>query len=159
VSIFPTAILLAPDGSEKADLTAQTAADVAERTGSELHVAHVVHLPPMTSDLSYMAARSHEEAYEEAEQEARRLLDEQVRTLDEGGGNVAGAHLRTGQPDEEVVRLGEELDAGLVAVGSRGLDAIKRALMGSVSDSVVRHAHCSVLVVRNEKRSAKRSRR
>ena len=113
----------------------------------------------MTSELSYMASRLHEEAYEEAEQEARRLLDEQVRTLDEGGGNVAGAHLRTGQPDEEVVRLGEELEAGLVAVGSRGLGTIKRALMGSVSDSVVRHAHCSVLVVRSEKRSAKRSRR
>jgi len=35
-------------------------------------------------------------------------------------------------------------------VGSRGLGGIKRALMGSVSDSVMRHAHCPVLVVREE---------
>jgi nucleotide-binding universal stress UspA family protein len=35
-------------------------------------------------------------------------------------------------------------------VGSRGLGGIRRALMGSVSDSVVRHAHCPVLVVRKE---------
>jgi nucleotide-binding universal stress UspA family protein len=35
-------------------------------------------------------------------------------------------------------------------VGSRGLGGVKRALMGSVSDSVVRHAHCPVLVVRKE---------
>jgi nucleotide-binding universal stress UspA family protein len=45
----------------------------------------------------------------------------------------------------------ERLGAGLIVMGSRGLGPLKRALMGSVSDSVVRHAHCPVLVVRPEK--------
>jgi nucleotide-binding universal stress UspA family protein len=36
----------------------------------------------------------------------------------------------------------------MVVLGSRGLGVMRRALMGSVSDSVVRHAHCPVLVVR-----------
>jgi nucleotide-binding universal stress UspA family protein len=58
--------------------------------------------------------------------------------------------LRIGRPDEEVIQLSEELGAGLVAVGSRGLGPMKRVLMGSVSDSVVRYAHCPVLVVRKE---------
>ena len=40
---------------------------------------------------------------------------------------------------------------GLVVVGSRGLNPMRRALMGSVLDSVVRHAHCPVMVVRKEK--------
>jgi nucleotide-binding universal stress UspA family protein len=40
--------------------------------------------------------------------------------------------------------------ASLIVMGSRGLGGIRRALMGSVSDSVVRHAHCPVLVVRGE---------
>jgi nucleotide-binding universal stress UspA family protein len=44
--------------------------------------------------------------------------------------------------------LAEELGADLIAMGGRGLGGVKRALMGSVSDSVVRHAHCPVLVVR-----------
>jgi nucleotide-binding universal stress UspA family protein len=35
-------------------------------------------------------------------------------------------------------------------MGSRGLGGIRRALMGSVSDAVVRHAHCPVMVVRRE---------
>jgi nucleotide-binding universal stress UspA family protein len=43
------------------------------------------------------------------------------------------------------------LSAGLIVVGSRGLGPLRRALMGSVSDSVVRHARCPVLVVRQEK--------
>ena len=57
-----------------------------------------------------------------------------------------------GSPAAEVVGLAEELGVGLVVVGSRGLGGIRRALIGSVSDSVVRHAHCPVLVVRKEDR-------
>ncbi len=49
---------------------------------------------------------------------------------------------------EQIVNLAEEIRAGLIVVGSRGRSGIRRALMGSVSDSVVHHAHCPVLVVR-----------
>jgi nucleotide-binding universal stress UspA family protein len=41
------------------------------------------------------------------------------------------------------------LGADLIVIGSRGLSGMKRLLMGSVSESVVRHAHCPVLVVRH----------
>jgi nucleotide-binding universal stress UspA family protein len=47
--------------------------------------------------------------------------------------------------------VAEDIGAGLIVIGSRGLGGLRRALMGSVSDSVVRHAHCPVLVVRLEK--------
>ena len=47
-----------------------------------------------------------------------------------------------------IVNLADQLGAGLIVMGSRGLGGIRRALMGSVSDSVVRHAHCPVMVVR-----------
>ena len=47
-------------------------------------------------------------------------------------------------------RSSSRIGAGLIVLGSRGLGGVKRALMGSVSDSVVRHAHCPVLVVRKE---------
>ncbi len=53
------------------------------------------------------------------------------------------------------MRVAEETGADLVVMGSRGLGGIRRALMGSVSDSVVRHAHCPVLVVRNEHRQSR----
>jgi nucleotide-binding universal stress UspA family protein len=51
------------------------------------------------------------------------------------------------------VHLSEEIGAGLIILGSRGLGGVRRALMGSVSDSVVRHAHCPVLIVREEEAS------
>ena len=75
-------------------------------------------------------------------------LDEQMRQVGQSGGEVVEVHARIGRPDAEIVGLADELGAGLIVLGSRGLGPLRRALMGSVSDSVVRHAHCPVLVVR-----------
>jgi nucleotide-binding universal stress UspA family protein len=76
-------------------------------------------------------------------------LDAEVEKIRSAGGAVAEAHLRVGAAAAEIVDLAEDIGAGLIVMGSRGLGGIRRALMGSVSDSVVRHAHCPVLVVRH----------
>jgi nucleotide-binding universal stress UspA family protein len=152
MSIFPTKILLATDGSEDAQLALSTAADLANSTNSELHVVTVA---PGIPDPVYQIheASLRYETYEEALQairaEAQRVLDEQVEKIEEAGGTVAQAHLRIGERrDRAIVHLADEIGAGLIVMGSRGLGGLRRALMGSVSDSVVRHAHCPVLVVR-----------
>jgi nucleotide-binding universal stress UspA family protein len=67
-------------------------------------------------------------------------------------GAVAQAHLKIGGPVEEIVTLAEETGAGLILLGSRGLGEVGRALMGSVSEFVVRHAHCPVLMLRDARR-------
>ena len=67
-------------------------------------------------------------------------------------GAVVQAHLKIGGPVEEIVALAEETGAGLILLGSRGLGGVGRALMGSVSEFVARHAHCPVLVVRGARR-------
>jgi len=157
MSIFPTKILLGIDGSEEAALAARTAADIAQKTGSELHVVHARLMLPWTG---YPAAETPPGGTvdaEEARERVTRWLEDQVERIEAEGGNVAQAHLRLGKPEEgiitvaeEIVSLAEEIGAGLIVVGSRGVGGIRRALMGSVSDSVVRHAHCPVLMVRKE---------
>ena len=52
------------------------------------------------------------------------------------------------------MQVAEDIGVGLFVMGSRGLRGVRRALIGSVSDSVVRHAHCPVLVVRPEREQA-----
>jgi nucleotide-binding universal stress UspA family protein len=149
MSIFPTKILLATDGSEEASLAARIAVDLADKTGSELHVAFVLHTQDAPSyDTEGFDFEKPPE--EEIRQMGQRLLDEQVRRVEETGGTVAGAHFRMALPDRGILAVGEEVGAGLIVVGSRGLGGVKRALMGSVSDSVVRHAHCPVLVARKQ---------
>jgi len=149
MSISPTKILLATDGSREAKIAARTAVDLADKTGSELHVAFVLRTQdvPDYSTMGFDTETAHEE---EIKQMGQRLLDEQVRRVEETGGTVAGAHFRMTRPDQGILTIGEDVGTGLLVLGSRGLGGVKRALMGSVSDSVVRHAHCPVLVVRKE---------
>ncbi len=57
--------------------------------------------------------------------------------------------------DVEVVNLAEELDVGFIVVGSHGHGLLVRSLLGSPADSIVRHAHCPVLVVRGDREERK----
>ena len=112
---------------------------------------HVVHVgssleyvgmgPPLIGDIPAPTQ-------EQLSAEARGLLDAEVEQVRAAGGTVAQAHLGVGAPDREIVELAEKLSVGLIVMGSRGRGGIRRALMGSVSDSVVRHAHCPVTIVR-----------
>ena len=153
MSTFPTRILLATDGSEEAELAALMAVDLVDATHSELHLVHVGVVPIFLQ--SYPGTLSYERTlYEQIEEESRELLRKESWRVKVAGGTVAGAHLRMGAVALEIVALAEELQADLIVMGCRGLGAVRRALMGSVSDSVVRHAHCPVLVVRPEKEQA-----
>jgi nucleotide-binding universal stress UspA family protein len=141
MTIFPTRVLFASDGSEDSELAATTAVGLAKITGSQLHVLHVAPAFP-----DYFEPSDPQPG--PTEREARRILEEEVKKIENVGGTVAQSHLRRGGAAEEVIELAEELETGLIVLGSRGRGRIRRALMGSVSDSVVRHAHCPVLVVR-----------
>jgi len=147
MSIFPTKILLATDGSEDAQLAETNALALAEATDSELHLIHVLSLPLDTQDPSSFEP----DVRRELERRARAGLEELVGRIEAQGGEVGGSHPRLGRPDAEIISQAEEIGAGLIVMGSRGKGGIRRALMGSVSDSVVRHALCTVMVVRPEK--------
>jgi nucleotide-binding universal stress UspA family protein len=150
MSIFPTKLLVATEGSEEATLAAQTAADLANKTGSELHLVYARSMPMV---MGYSAAEplgTSAVDEEEVRERAQRFLDNQVERIKAEGGPVAQAHLMWGRPAREIAHLAEEIGAGLIVMGSRGLGGMRRALMGSVSDSVIRHAHCPVLIVRKE---------
>ncbi|MDP8950064.1 MAG: universal stress protein [Actinomycetota bacterium] len=147
MAFFPTRVLLATDGSPDAALATQSAIELCEKTGSELHVAHVGEY------LSTFYAYTEEEPAE-LRDNAQRLLDEEVERIRAEGGRIAEDHLRLGRPAEQIVTLSEELGVGIIVVGSRGLGALRRAVLGSVSESVVRHAHCPVFVVRADERTS-----
>ena len=144
MSIFPTHILLGTDGSPHADLAAGVAVDLARSTSSRLHVVAVGRTCPAAVYDEYAETRR-----DDLRREAQEILDEQVRKIEERGGEVAVAHLKLDEArDEAIVHLAEDIDAGMIVIGSRGFGGMRRALMGNVADSVVRHAHCPVLVVR-----------
>ena len=150
MNYFPTKILLATDASKDAVKAAQMASDLANVSGSELHVLHVGNLKDFhIAPGAEQTFSSRSGTYGEIQEKAEKTLEEAVRQVEEAGGTVAQSHARLGDPDDEIIRFCEERgDFGLIVMGSRGLGPIKRRLMGSVSESVVRHAHCPVLVAR-----------
>jgi len=159
MSIFPTKILLATDGSKDAELARTTAVDMATTTDSELHVVIVASsLPP------YDGYHCHDvripEVVEQLRKRAQIILDEQVQKIERDGGKVAQNHLKIAKligerhRAQQILRVAEDIDAGLIVLGTRARGGVRRALMGSVCDTVVRHAHCPVLMVRHEKKRA-----
>ena len=149
-------ILLAVYGSEGTDVAAHTAIRLANSADCELHLVYVERVPryPVYAPISvrHLECELHEGA-ERAGLEKLWELDSRVRIA---GGTVAGAHLRVGEVAEEVVGLAEELEFDLIVVGTRNRSVIGRALMGSVSDSVVRQARCPVVVARSQETDDKR---
>lgn len=55
------------------------------------------------------------------------------------------------KPGEVIVQAAEEIKAVMIVMGTRGMGTIRRTILGSVSDYVVHHAHCPVLVCRHAK--------
>src|SRR5215218_7742410 len=131
MSIFPTKILLATDGSKEANLAARTAVDLADKSGSELHVAFVLRTQD-TSEYDTMGFDTKMPHEEEIKQMGQRLLNEQVRRVEAAGGTVAGEHGRIALSDQQKYPAVERGFPGLIVLGSRGLGGIRRALMGSV---------------------------
>ena len=92
---------------------ANTAADIANTTNSELHLLTVA---PGNPDPIYhihegsLRYETYQQALEEIKGEAHRVLEEQVRKVEEAGGSVKEAHLRVGERrDQAIVHLAEEL--------------------------------------------------
>jgi nucleotide-binding universal stress UspA family protein len=150
-------ILLVTYGSENADeFATHTAIRLANSADCELHLVYVERLPRYPTYAPLSAQHLEWELHEGAERAGLERLWELDRRVRIAGGTVAGAHLRIGEVAEEVVDLAEELKIDLIVVGTRGRSVIGRALMGSVSDSVVRHARCPVVVARSQETDGKR---
>src|SRR5215210_4489744 len=147
-NLLGTKVLLATDGSEEAELASRAAIKLAESIGSELHVIYVEPLPDFMKKNDASIPGFDRELHEKIEGEARETLRKLTWQVKVAGGTVAEAHLRMGSVAAEIVALADELEVGLVVVGSRRLGRIRRSLAGSVSESVFRHAHCPVMVVR-----------
>ena len=136
-------ILLATDGSQEAQAATEWLLTFPVSARSTIRVLTVASLEHMRSDTfdSAEIVRRHLRAYATVTAgRAKAILTKRWSDVQ--------VHVVDGDAREEIVRMAEEWPAELVVVGARGLTPIKRALLGSVSTTVVRHAHCPVLVVR-----------
>lgn len=118
---------------------------MAKGAGSELHVVHAWRMPEMVAAVNVPV--------ESFERGARELLDNEVDSARSEGAEVVNAYLRRDHPVDAILDLAEELEVGMIVMGSRGRAPLERLVMGSVSEGVVHHARCPVLVMRGGDRA------
>lgn len=85
----------------------------------------------------------------------QRKLNMLVRELQRNGG-IAESMSAPGDPVEVILRLAEEWQADVIAVGTQGRRGLSRLLLGSVAESLLRRAGCPLLVVRNRRAGPRR---
>ena len=149
-------ILLATDGTvhSQAALDALTNFNLA--SGDEVKIVSVVDMAvPLTVDMygGYVPATA--EIERAARENAQRILEESSREIKDKltDRNVSvSTEALFGSPESRIVETADGMNADLIIVGSHGYNRWERLLLGSVSDSVVHHAPCSVLVVRTPKK-------
>ncbi|SCL49920.1 Nucleotide-binding universal stress protein, UspA family [Micromonospora eburnea] len=134
-------VLVGVDGSESADLAVRIAADEAVRRGAELVLVHV--LPPeragaAPAEAAGAAAAEQSESTELLARAAARIrADHPVLAVSQRPVRAASA---------EQALIAASGEAALMVVGSRGRGGFAGLLLGSVSQALVQHAHCPVLV-------------
>lgn len=141
-------ILLAIDESNCSEAAIDTLIEQAPPKGTEVRVLHAVESPPL---LLSREMGGYEPNLEEMQQrqleEAEALVQRTAARLRECGYTVS-ADVEQGDPRARIVDVAREWGADLILLGCHGRKGLERFLMGSVSEGVARHAHCTVQIVR-----------
>jgi nucleotide-binding universal stress UspA family protein len=142
-------ILIAVDGSPSSHHAANQGFGLARQTRSKVTLVFVLETPPVipVGPLSgyVMTAPPRTEA------DLAKARDE-LKSLAHDAGVPVETRVELGAPADLLCELAERLNVDLLVVGARGLSAGSRWLLGSVSDRIVHHAPCPVMVVRERKR-------
>ena len=139
-------ILFATDGSPSAEAAAQEAFELAKATGWKLRVI-TVWRAPILNGYGFAPVPYMPELADVERDHAKEVAREAVEAAS-GAGIQATGELRQGDASDEICAAAEETSARLIVMGARGWGAVQRFVFGSVSTSVLHHAHCPVLVVR-----------
>lgn len=147
-------ILLATDGTEHSQEALEAATRFIFSDDDEILIVSVVDMAvPMAIDLygGYLPASTEIEkaARENAEKVLESAKNQLMAALSNQNVKIS-TDILFGSPESRIVETAEEMKTDIIIVGSHGYNRWERLLLGSVSDSVVHHAPCSVMVVRNK---------
>jgi len=152
-SVSMNKILVAVDGSANGERAAAAAIGFAKDYHAQLEVLRVINTPSGVTPTGPRAVGANstilEARYDSAQKEAETYVNSVVDKAKNTGVDATGTVLRTtGSPADEIAERAKKEGADLIVIGSRGLSAGGRLLLGSVSEGVVAHSIVKVLVVK-----------
>jgi nucleotide-binding universal stress UspA family protein len=142
-------IIVALDGSELAERILPTVADLAKKLEAEILLFRAYHIPysVYTGDEAFYAV-NFEEMTASVCAEAKDYIEKKAAELRSSGVEKVTCLAKEGLAGDEIIALGNRIPNALIAMCSHGRSGVKRWVLGSVTETVVRHANDPVLVVR-----------
>ena len=146
-------ILIPVDGSDNSILALREFAWRRWEADSEVKIIHVVENPIPVTDIMGVNAEMARESYNEDVKKGREILADAEKIINEAASGLqVTSEIITAQAfhsaAQEIVSVAEREGTDLIVMGSRGMSAWKRLVIGSVSLAVLQHAPCSVEIVR-----------
>lgn len=144
-------ILACTDFSESGDRAVEAAFGLSLDADASVVLVHVVDALNIPNPMYAHYYRTDEwspKVQADAQSEARQALERLVPEKATSDGRQVEVVVGHGRPIDEIVRIAEEREVDLIIVGTQGHSALAHLLLGSVAERVVRHAPCSVLLVR-----------
>ncbi len=142
-------IMVPLDGSELAESILPMVAGLAKKLGSDLVLFRAYHLPPgLYVNEAALYAEGHGDMIAELRAEAVEYLGKKAAEVGKLGLANISTVAQEGFPADEIIAFGRNAPAVLIAMASHGRSGVKRWLLGSVAETVVRHAAGAVLVAR-----------
>ncbi len=138
-------ILIATDGSENARRAASYGVNIAKATGAEVHALYIISTQHAVTTRTVMGWS---EAFEEYLANKGGVAIADVEKLGKEAGVKVEPVFLKGIPADKILNYAEENNIDLIVMGTHGLTGIKRFLIGSVAESVVRHSKAPVMVIR-----------
>lgn len=143
-------ILVPTDGSETAEAAVDHAVEMAKRYDAELHALYVVDIDAVnlslgTEQVDRLKSGRYEEMGEikEKAEKATGIVADRA----DGEGVSVVEEVRAGTPHDAIVKYAKSNDIDVIVMGSHGRGGVRRALLGSVAERVLRTTHRPVFVV------------
>ncbi|MCD9188035.1 MAG: universal stress protein [Pyrinomonadaceae bacterium] len=153
-------IILAIDGTKCSDEAVKAIFNFRFSEDDELKLITVIDLAvPAVIDLYAGQLPSSTEIEKSAKENAKLILEKtkkQIENFIPDEKLIITSEILVGSPEKRIVEAARKFEADLIVIGSHGYKSWERLLLGSVSDSVIHHSPCSVLVVRNNQKDIER---
>lgn len=147
-------VILATDGTKQSEAAIEIARTLNLSEADEIHVITVLDMAlPLSIDIyaGYLPSTDEiESAVKDNAEKVLKTTGDKLKKIFADTNVSIVTKLLHGSPESRIVEKAEEINADLIIVGSHDYNRWERLLLGSVSDSVIHHAPCSVLVVRSK---------
>lgn len=146
-------ILIATDGSETANEAADFGIEMVGCSGAKIYAVYVIDTTPYRSvSLDKIWSKETLEEFERTGHEATSYIEK----IGKAAGAEVESRVLKGNPAEKIISFAEDNAIDMIIVGSFGKGRYERAVLGSVSEKIIKHAKVPVLVVRETHKSDKK---